>query len=442
MNVAEYLRKFLSEQPLQEAAIPGLGVFYNGQYEGKNRILFKEVPPVDKAFLNYFAFEENLGEEEAKEEIEKWVRKVLGDLKGNGNVRIENVGVFDITSGKVVFTPTAENLAPQSQDFGLEAPAPAPVPEPVSAPAPTPAPVPEPKPFAPVNEERPRPQRRPLNPPVKRPQPNAQPTSSGKELLLGDRKKKPGSPVVRKAGNESPFYMQWWFILVCVVVILAVVMVGIKPVREKVASAFKPKTTEMKVEEKMEEAFNALVEGLDMMMEDDEHERQVAEENAEIARQVKAGQEQKKQQEAQAKAQQQQAKAQQPKEQPKPAAKPAAKPAEKPAQPAQKQPAKAQPAKSQPAKAQKETAKPAQKADIQKPVAGKYYLIVGGFAVEDNARKKCKQMHADGYEASILYVEAKNMYYVSVRTCADRNDALKERAAFRDRNVDCWIFAN
>lgn len=436
MNVAEYLRKFLSEQPLQEAAIPGLGVFYNGQYEGKNHILFKEVPPVDKAFLNYFAFEENLGEEEAKEEIEKWVRKVLGDLKANGNVCIENVGVFDITSGKVIFTPTAETIAPQSRDFGLEAPAPAPVSEPVSAPAPAPAPapvpVPEPKPFAPVGEERPRPQRRPLNPPVKRPQPNAQPTSSGKELLLGDRKKNPAAPVVRKNGNGSPFYMQWWFILICVVVILAVVLTGIRPVREKLVSAFQPKTTEMKVEEKMEEAINALVEGLDMMMEDDEHERQVAEENAEIARQVKAGQEQKKQQEAQAKVQQQakeQPKAQ-PKEQPKPVSKPAAKPA--------------QPAKSQPAKAKQEVAKsaPAQKSDIRKPVAGKYYLIVGGFAVENNARKKSREMHADGYEATILYVEAKNMYYVSVRTCADRNEALNERAAFRNKNVDCWIFAN
>ena len=51
-------------------------------------------------------------------------------------------------------------------------------------------------------------------------------------------------------------------------------------------------------------------------------------------------------------------------------------------------------------------------------------------------------MHADGYEATILYVEAKNMYYVSVRTCADRNEALNERAAFRNKNVDCWIFAN
>ncbi|MCM1042317.1 MAG: SPOR domain-containing protein [Bacteroides sp.] len=424
MNVAEYLRKFLSEQPLQEAAVPGLGVFYNGQHEGRNRILFKEIPPVDKAFLNYFAFEENLGEEEAKAEVEKWVRRILSDLKGNGNVRIENIGAFDITGGKVVFTPTSENIAPQNQDFGLEAPAPALTAEP----APVPAPAPEPRPVAPAPVERPRPTgnvRRPLNPPVKKPQPNMQPTSSGKGLVLGDRKK-PAAPAPRRP-NEHPFYSQWWFILVCVLAVLSIVLFGIRPVREKVTSAFKPKTTEMQVEEKMEEALNALVEGLDMMIDEetapakeDERERQVAEENAEIARQVKAGQEQKQQQEAQAK------KAQQAKEQPKPAA--------RPAQP------KAQPAKTQP-KAQP-AAKPAQKADVQKPVAGKYYLIVGGFAVENNARNKYNEMRANGYSATLLYLEAKNMYYVSVKTCADKNEALSERAAFRNRNVDCWIFAN
>lgn len=436
MNVAEYLRKFLNEQPLQEAAVPGLGVFYNGLHEGKNHILFKEVPPVDKAFLNYFAFEENIGEEEAKAEIEKWVRKILSDLKGNGNVRIENVGAFDITSGKVVFTPTAENIMTRNQDFGLEAPAPAPAQD--SAPVPAPTPVPEPKPVFPVNEERPRPnnQRRPLNPPVKRPQPNSQPTSSGKELLLGDRKKKPASPVVCH-GNTQPFYTQWWFILICVLVVLATVLFGVRPVREKVLSVFKPKTTEMRVEEKVEEALNALVEDLDMTMEEQENESRVAAENAEIARQVKEGQEQKHRQEAQAKAQQAQA-------QPKPAAKPesktTARPVAKPAQPAKTQAAKEQPAKTKSGATAKSVS--VQKADIRKPVAGKFYLIVGGFAVEGNARNKCKEMRTGGYDATILYVEAKNMYYVSVKTCADKNEALKERAAFREKNVDCWIFAN
>ncbi|MCH5243423.1 MAG: SPOR domain-containing protein [Lentimicrobiaceae bacterium] len=431
MNVAEYLRKFLSEQPLQEAAIPGLGVFYNGPYEGKNHILFKEEPPVDKAFLNYIAFEENLSEDDAKAEIEKWVRKILEDLKGNGNVRIENVGLFDISSGKVVFTPMAENNAAQVQDFGLEAPAPAP--EPISMPEPAPAPVSAPasKPIMPVNEERPRPQRRPLNPPVKRPQPNAQPTSSGKGLLLGDTKKKPASPSVRRPGEEEPIFSQWWFILICVVVIMAVVLFGIKPVREKVVSVFKPGTTEMTMEQKVEEALNALEEDLDMMIEDAEHDRKVEEENAEIARQVKAGQEQKKKQEAQAKAQQKQ-------EQPKPATKPAEKPAAKPAKPAEK------PSKPAAKPAEKPATKPApaQKPDILTPVAGKFYLIVGGFAIEDNARKKSREMRANGYEATILYLEAKNMYYVSVSTCANKNEALNQRAAFRDKNVDCWIFAN
>lgn len=451
MNVAEYLRKFLSEQPTQEAAIPGLGVFYIGLQDGRNRILFKEVPPVDKAFLNYYTFEENLGEEEAKAEIEKWVRKILSDLKGNGNVWIENIGAFDITSGKVVFTPISDEALAQTEHFGLETPAPsapvAPVPEsapvpthePTPVPTPAPTPVAEPKPVAP-NAERPRygNQRKPLNPPVKRPQPSAQPTSSGKEILLGDRKKSAPRPM---AVRKNPFYTQWWLLLICIVVVLAVLVFAIKPVREKVCGVFRPHTAEMRLENEQEKALQALADDLDLLLEDEslseqpaevqsEQSRQRAEENEEIARQVKAGQEQKKRQEAQVKnARQPQAVAKttekpaakaQPKAEPKPVAKPAAKPASKPA------------------------SKPAAKAssDAQKPVAGKFYIIVGSFSVEKNADNKCKEMCSNGYGAAKLYIEAKNLYYVSVKTCTNREEALKERAAFRDKGVDCWIFAN
>lgn len=442
MNVAEYLRKFLNEQPEQEAAIPGLGVFYIGLQDGKKQILFKEVPPVDKAFLNYYAFEENLGEDEAKAEIEKWVRKILGDLKGNGNVWIEHVGAFDITSGKVVFTPVSGETVAQTENFGLETPAPAntvtPAPEP--RPEPDPISVEEPKPQVPVND-RPRPnaQRRPLNPPVKRPQPASQPTSSGKEIILGNRKN-PANRAPRP--KQKPVYTQWWFILICVIVVAAAVVFGIKPVREKVCGVFKAQTTQMQTPQKTaEELLDDFIENDIENQEDDldfkfsdktdaEHDRQLAEENAEIARQVKAGQEQKKQQEAQVKnARQPQTVAKttekpavkaQPKAEPKPVAKPAAKPASKPA------------------------SKPVAKAssDAQKPVAGKCYIIVGSFSVEANADKVCKEMCSNGYGAAKLYIESKNLYYVSVKTCANRDEALKERAAFRDKGVDCWIFAN
>lgn len=420
----------MNEQPLQEAAVPGLGVFYIGEQDGKNKILFKETMPTDKAFLNFFAFEENLGEEEARTEIEKWVRKVTSELKANGNVQIAKVGSFEITGGKVVFTPAPEEMAVPDQHFGLESPS-NPVP---AASSPTPSPAPVPVPLPPVNTERPRPnsQRRPLNPPVKRPQPAAQPTSSGKEILLGDRRK----PLAGKSRKkENAFYSQWWFLLVCLVVVSAFVLFGIRPVREKICSVFKPKTTEMRMAEEGQAALAALEEGIDKLINDEDDMPLAAEEaepvrkeedvNAEVARQVKAGQEAKKRQEVQAR-QAQPAK---------PAtAKPAAKPAPKPRPAAKAQ----QPVKSRPEAKQV----PVQKAGIQKPVPGKYYLIVGGFAVEDNARKKSKALRADGYGATILYMEAKNMYYVSVRTCSSKDEALKERAAFRNKNVDCWIFAN
>lgn len=442
MNVAEYLRKFLNEQPEQEAAIPGLGVFYIGLQDGKKQILFKEVPPVDKAFLNYYAFEENLGEDEAKAEIEKWVRKILGDLKGNGNVWIENVGAFDITSGKVVFTPVSGETVVQTENFGLETPAPNPtvVPTPEPGPEPVSTPVEEPKPKnPPVERPRNNPQRRPLNPPVKRPQPASQPTSSGKEIILGDRK---NSINRNPRPNQNPFYAQWWFILICVIVVAAAVVFAVKPVREKVCGIFKPHTVEMQQEDA--KALEDLLDAFADESEDDvafgqeevqaEHDRQVADENAEIARQVKAGQEQKKQQEAQVKnARQAQTVAKttekpavkaQPKAEPKPAAKPATKPAAKPtSKPASKPVAKAS-------------------SDAQKPVAGKCYIIVGSFSVEANADKVCREMCSNGYGAAKLYIESKNLYYVSVKTCANRDEALKERAAFRDKGVDCWIFAN
>ena len=81
MDVVSYLKKFLAEQPKQEAAVPGLGVFYVGEKDGFSCILFKEVTPTDKTFLNYIAFEDNITEENARAETEMWVHRILHGLK-------------------------------------------------------------------------------------------------------------------------------------------------------------------------------------------------------------------------------------------------------------------------------------------------------------------------------------------------------------------------
>ena len=65
-----HLKKFLAEQPKQAAAVPGLGVFYVGEKDGSSCVLFKEVSPTDRTFLNYIAFEDNISEEDARAEME------------------------------------------------------------------------------------------------------------------------------------------------------------------------------------------------------------------------------------------------------------------------------------------------------------------------------------------------------------------------------------
>lgn len=433
MNIVEYLRRFLNEQPLQEAAVLGLGVFYIGEQDGKNKILFKETMPTDKAFLNFFAFEENLSEEDAKAEMSKWVLKVTSELKANGSVRIDRVGVFEITSGQVVFTPAPDEQPVPDQNFGLgvdsasAAPAPSFTPMPDSAPEPAPAPTPAPAPAP-----RPNNQRKPLSPPIKRPQPNAQPTSSGRGLILEDRKgdKKLYEP--RPPKPAPKFYTQWWFFLICALVVLVLVFCTVQPLREKIMSSFKTGTTEMMMVQEGEEAMAALAEAIDKEAEAPAVQpaakpapSQMEKENEEVARQVKSGQENKKRQEAQAKKP----------EAPKAADKPA-----KPEPKAKKPEAPKAAAKPEP-KGKKPAAAP--QADVKKPQAGAYYIVVGSFTQKDNAKKKRKEMLDNGYIGTIiLHMEARNQYYVSVKTCANRDEAVAERTAFRARNVDCWIFAN
>lgn len=128
-NIVLNLKKFFNEQQ-DEAAIPGLGVFFkvatdntgNPLPEGDSVILFVEKTPRSNAFVNFLGYEENLTENEAVEIIEQWVSGILSDLKRNKIAIIPELGTFEIKADKVIFTPASNQNPPQetpSDNYGL-----------------------------------------------------------------------------------------------------------------------------------------------------------------------------------------------------------------------------------------------------------------------------------------------------------------------------------
>ncbi|MCL2413104.1 MAG: SPOR domain-containing protein [Bacteroidales bacterium] len=129
MNIVHNLKKFFNEQQ-DEAAIPGLGVFFkvavdnaeNPLPEGDSVILFVEKTPRSNAFVNFFGYEENLTENEAVEIIEQWVSGILSDLKKDKIAYIPELGTFEIKKDKVIFTPAVDQNSQQtspSKEYGL-----------------------------------------------------------------------------------------------------------------------------------------------------------------------------------------------------------------------------------------------------------------------------------------------------------------------------------
>gem|GEM_PF-1669504 len=128
MDIVYNLKKFFNEQQ-DEAAIPGLGVFFKSTADidgkplpkGKSIILFIEKTPRSNAFVNFLGYEENLTEHEAVEVIEQWVSTISSNLKSRKIADIPELGCFEIKKDKVVFTPTAEqNYPTPTNEYGLE----------------------------------------------------------------------------------------------------------------------------------------------------------------------------------------------------------------------------------------------------------------------------------------------------------------------------------
>lgn len=127
-TVVDYLKRFLSEQQ-DEAAIPGLGVFYNSTTDaqgtplpdGRTIILFVEKPPRSNAFVNFFGYEENITENEAGDAIESWVGEILNELKTTQKAEIPALGSFLIQDNAVAFIPSADQKQSHlPHEYGLE----------------------------------------------------------------------------------------------------------------------------------------------------------------------------------------------------------------------------------------------------------------------------------------------------------------------------------
>jgi cell division septation protein DedD len=128
MDIVYNLKKFFNEQQ-DEAAIPGLGVFFkvttdeagNLLSEEKSVIQFVEKTPRSNAFVNFLGYEENLTENEAVDVIERWVSTILSDLKTKKIANIPELGIFEIKKDKVIFKPAAnQNFTHTPDEYGLE----------------------------------------------------------------------------------------------------------------------------------------------------------------------------------------------------------------------------------------------------------------------------------------------------------------------------------
>ncbi|MBD5397812.1 hypothetical protein HDR62_06770 [bacterium] len=431
MKVTEYLKRFLTEQPAMEAAVPGLGVFYAGQRGGKACILFKEVTPNDKAFLNFIAFEENITEEEVRQGMESWVRELLQELKGAGMVNVEGVGTFVIEQDRVNFNPFVAQESENDAHFGLEGP---------SAPTTTVAPsVPSVEPVRPAPAEA-QPERlvlppisrpqRPARPNIEKPKPRAVPNpgGSGKTIALGGSGNRPTRPQPRpvrpERGEAEPFYTRWWFIALCAIAVLLVLMFSVTPIRRDVLGiGAEPVAVQMGLpamdEMDLEENVDEMIYGEEMTSATESEMNKNAAENKAVEQQIIAGEKERKEAEKAAKA------SPKPLASTKPAAKPVEKPAEKPA---------AQPARPKTKTTESEIA-------AVKPQPGRFYIIVGGFRDQSNAFGQAEKLRESGLNATVLYNEVKTIYYVSVKTCATREEAMAARTDIRDnKKMECWIF--
>lgn len=377
--MTDYLKDFFAEDASRKAAVPGLGVFYAEEgADGRYRILFEEVAPKGREFINHVAFRMNATEQEAMEKLDEWVKGILKSLKSIKVATLPGIGTFEVSEDRVNFLPSAEQ--DKEDRFGLEPVAPA-----------APAPVDEAENLAAtadLDEE----------------------TRFAEEMEQTEQ----FSGEHHKEGRKKrQMTLMWIGIGGCIVILITALLLIFKP-------------------------FSGMTGGEAAVIEDiilgDADRGAVAEpvempsvpcskihEDEEIEQAFLAGERERKAAEVQARQEQaaKPAPAPKPAAKPAPAPKPVAKPAPKPA-------------------AQTGALAPG----VNRPELGKFYIIVGSYANLDNARRVVGELSGtSSFNVRILFDAERNIYKVSIKEFYDKGEAIRFKNDLRTgAGMDGWIY--
>lgn len=399
MNITDYLKDFFAENADRKAAVPGLGVFYTEKKaDGRYRIMFEEVAPKGKAFINHVAFRMNATEQEVVGVMETWVKEILQSLKTIKVATLPGIGTFDVSDGKVNFLPSAEQ--DKEDGFGLE-----------RRPEVTRIAVDEQDDTLDENEE----------------------VSVEDEVFMKDEEDEIAEAedqigrhrsTIRKKHQSA---LLWGGIGGCILVLIVALVLVFQPFSS--ATDRETAVIEDIILGGNEGALSPEPTVADVMA--SVEAEKVCEDEA-IAAAFMSGERDRRAAEAEARQQ-----AAKPAAKPAPAPKPAAKPAPKPvAKPVAKPAAKQVPAP-----------KPAAKLEqlpegVVMPVVGRFYIVVGSYANIDNARRVYTQLTAnEAFDVRVLFDAAKNIYKVSIKEFSDKASAIRFKNDLRSAvDMDGWIY--
>ena len=403
--MTDHLIDFFAEDSSRKAAVPGLGVFFTEKNAGgRYRILFEEVAPKGKDFINHVAFRMNVTEAEAVAALDEWVQSLLKSLKTIKVATLPGIGTFEVSDNRVQFLPSAEQ---NYQDrFGLE------------------------KTEAPVGK----------------------PTDED-ELDDEEDEDEEETPLDKASAKKRRNTIIWTCVGVVIVGGIVALLWLIKPF-ELLGQADENKIDEIILGNPVENGMMPEEEPAPVaempqapapsMNVDDEIEAAIEAEERE-KKATKAAKE------PVAKSVEKPAPATKPAPAPAPKVeKSVAKPAEKPAPkiepvakpaPAPKPAANPAPKPAAPkAPAPKSAAAPLEKG-VSRPVLGRFYIVVGSFSNLDNARTRYNELAStSAFDMRILFDAEKNIYKVSVKEFNDKNTAIQFKKGLLDNGFDGWIY--
>jgi hypothetical protein len=71
-----------------------------------------------------------------------------------------------------------------------------------------------------------------------------------------------------------------------------------------------------------------------------------------------------------------------------------------------------------------------------------YYVVMGVFRYQENAKQKNDQLRNDGLQADILFEESKNLYYLHTFSSPNRDEAVSELTKIKQqpKYSDAWLY--